>query len=186
MAERLSGPRTDLEGLHELAPLWRELHRHHRAVSEYTALVEDLEVSWERRLRWYQHLLEQGASYLTTTDADGRLAGYVVVRFEAEPDDTFESVQGIPEVVTLVIAEAQRSAGLGRALLRAAEQVARDRGFDAMKIAVMAGNSRACAFYEDAGYQVAEHVLYRRFSGDQGVNMPPDRRGSNRPRCAPR
>lgn len=162
MPERISGPRTDLAGLEELAPLWKQLHRHHREVSDYTALVEDLEVSWERRLRWYRRLLAEGASYLTATDDDGRVIGYAVVTLESDPDDTFAAAQGVAEVATLVVAEGHRSAGLGRSLLDAAERIAREGGFDAMKIYVMAGNHRAQAFYEMAGYLVAEHVLYRR------------------------
>ncbi len=144
-------------------------------MSDYQALVEDLGVSWERRRSWYRRLLDEGAAYLMATDNE-HLVGYAMVTFATEPDDTFESAQGIPELVTLVVAEGHRSGGVGRALLNAAEQLARDRGFDAMKIAVMAGNSRAETFYEAAGYSVAEHVLYRRLptlSGDLGVHMSP-------------
>jgi GNAT superfamily N-acetyltransferase len=163
MPEQISAPRTDHAGLDELEPLWIQLHSHHRAVSDYQALVEDLSVSWERRRSWYRHLLDEGATYLTATD-DGRVVGYAMVTFVTEADDTFESAQGIPELVTLVVAEGHRSSGLGGRLLGAAEQVARDRGFDAMKVAVMAGNSRAQAFYEAAGYSVAELLMYRLLS----------------------
>jgi ribosomal protein S18 acetylase RimI-like enzyme len=93
-----------------------------------------------------------------------------MVTFSDEADDTFESARGVPELITLVVAEGSRSAGLGRQLLEAVEQLARDRGFDAMKVAVMAGNIRAQGFYEAAGYQVAELLMYRRFSGDLGVD----------------
>jgi ribosomal protein S18 acetylase RimI-like enzyme len=68
--------------------------------------------------------------------------------------------------VTLVVAADQRSAGVGAALLRAAENIARDRGFDTVKIAVMSGNARAQLFYEANGYSVGEHLLYQRL-GDQ-------------------
>lgn len=162
MPASISPPATDAAGLEQLAPLWKSLHRHHRVVSDYTALVDDLEVSWERRLRWYRRLLGEGAAYLTASDDDGRLIGYAVVILERVPDETFESAQGVAEVATLVVAEAHRSAGLGRALLQATERLARENGFDVMKIYVMAGNRRAHAFYETAGYAVGEHVLYRR------------------------
>jgi GNAT superfamily N-acetyltransferase len=168
----ISSPRTDPAGLGELESLWVQLHTHHRAVSDYSPLVENMAVSWQRRLRWYEELLDEGAVYLTATE-DADLVAYVMVTVAAGPDDTFESARGVPEVVTLVVAEGHRSGGLGRALLEAAEQVARDRGFDAMKIAVMAGNSRAQRFYEAAGYSVGEHVLYRRLSGDPGVDVSP-------------
>jgi GNAT superfamily N-acetyltransferase len=161
MEVRISRPRADPVGLEELEPLWHELHLHHRAVADYPRLVGDLASSWTSRLRWYRDLLAQGASYVTATDHDGRLVGYAMVALAAGPDDTFEVDGGIAELVTLVVAEGRRSLGAGRALLAAAEDIARDHGFDTVKIAVMRGNSRAQNFYEASGYAVAEHVLFR-------------------------
>jgi ribosomal protein S18 acetylase RimI-like enzyme len=83
-----------------------------------------------------------------------------MVTLESGPDDTFAVEGGIAEVVSLVVARDRRSAGVGRALLRAAEGIARDHGFDTIKIAVMAGNAGAQAFYEASGYSIAEYVLY--------------------------
>ncbi len=162
MAVHISNPRTDVDGLAELAPLWEELHRHHRDVSEYQGLVQDVGSSWARRLHCYRRLLAEGVSYVTAMDGDGRLIGYTIVGVADGPDDTFDVSGGIAEVVTLVVTDGQRSLGVGRALLDAAEGIARGHGFDTVKIAVMSGNTRAQKFYETNGYSVAEHVLYRR------------------------
>jgi GNAT superfamily N-acetyltransferase len=56
------------------------------------------------------------------------------------PDDIFEVRGGIAAVVTLIVARDKRSSGLGRALLAGAEAIARDRGCDTVKVAVMSGN----------------------------------------------
>jgi len=85
-----------------------------------------------------------------------------MVAVHSGPDDTFEVVSGLAEVVTLVVSPGHRSGGVGPALLGATEQIAGDHGFDTVKIAVMSGNARALRFYEANGYGVAEHVLYRR------------------------
>lgn len=159
---RISEPRTDPEGLADLEPLWIELHRHHLEVSEYRALVEDPRSSWARRLRWYRQILAEGGSYLTVEDQRGRVIGYAMVATADGPDDTFEVRGGVAEVVTLIVASDLRSSGLGRALLSAAEDIARNRGYDTVRIAVMSGNSRAQSFYAARGYSVAEHVLLRR------------------------
>jgi ribosomal protein S18 acetylase RimI-like enzyme len=164
MVDHISNPRTDPDGLKDLGPLWAELHRHHREVSDYPALVEDLDSSWARRLRWYRRQLTLGASHVTATDDERRLIGYAMVAFEDGPHDTFEVRGGIAEVVTLVVTRSHRSTGVGRALLAAAERIANDRGFDTMKIAVMSGNIRAQDFYEAYGYSAGEQVLYRRLS----------------------
>ena len=157
----LSGPLTDGDGLCNLESLWKELHLHHLEVAAYPRLVSDLDASWGRRLDWYRRLVASGASYVTATSDHGELIGYALVTTENGPDDTFDVNEGIAEVVTLVVKRGQRSAGVGRALLAAAEQMARQRGCDVVKIAVMAGNARAQEFYEAKGYTVAEHVLYR-------------------------
>jgi GNAT superfamily N-acetyltransferase len=165
VAVYISDPRTDIEGLEDLEPLWIELHRHHLATSEYHRLVQDLGRSWARRLAWYRRLLADGGSYLTATDDRGRLIGYAMIGLESGPDDTFEVNGGIAEVVTLIVTHGLRSTGVGRLLLSAAEKFARDCGFDTVKIAVMHGNARALEFYEANGYVVAEQVLYRRLDG---------------------
>ena len=162
MAVGISDPRTDVEGLGDLAPLWAELHRHHREVSAYGGLVRDPDSSWTSRLHWYRQLVAEGGSYVTATDNRGRLIGYAMVGVERGPDDTFDVKGGMAEVVTLVVTRSRRSTGVGRALLNAAEGIARDLGFDTVKVAVMNGNARAREFYEANGYSVAEHVLYRR------------------------
>ena len=160
---RISEPRSDADGLADLEPLWVELHRHHLEVSEYRALVEDPGSSWASRLRWYRQILAEGGSYVTAEDEQGRVIGYAMVAVADGPDDTFEVRGGIAEVVTLIVASDMRSSGLGKALLSAAEDIARDRGYDTVRIAVMSGNLRAQSFYAERGYSVAEHVLVRRF-----------------------
>ena len=162
MAVQISGPRADLDGLAHLAQLWAELHRHHLEVADYEGLVADVDFSWASRLEWHRRVVAEGGRYLTATDDDGRLIGYAMISVEPGPDDTFDITGGIAEVVTLVVSRGRRSAGVGQALLKAAERVARDHGFDTVKIAVMSGNARAQAFYEAHGYSVGEHVLYRR------------------------
>jgi GNAT superfamily N-acetyltransferase len=162
MAITVSDARSDVEGLAHLAPLWEQLHRHHQAVADYRGLVHDVALSWRRRLSLYRGLLADGAAYVTAKDDDGRLVGYAMVALGPGPDDTFDNTGGIAEVVTLVVTHRHRSRGVGRALLRAAERIARDRGFDMVKIAVMSGNAPAFQFYEANGYALGEQVLYRR------------------------
>jgi GNAT superfamily N-acetyltransferase len=162
MEVHISEARRDLEGLDDLEPLWLELHRHHLEVCGHRNLVQDFGLSWDRRREWYRRLLAAGGSFLTATNDRGRHVGYAMIAVEDGPDDTFEVTGGIAEVVTLVVTSGLRSTGVGQSLLSAAEDVARKRGLDTVKVTVMTGNARAQAFYEASGYSVAEHVLYRR------------------------
>jgi GNAT superfamily N-acetyltransferase len=126
MAIQVSDPRTDVEGLTDLAPLWEQLHRRQGDVA---LPGRGTAVYWPRVLH---------TSRPPTTA--GRLIGYAMVALEPGPDDTFDATGCIADVVTLVVARGHRSLGVGRALLAAAERIARDRGFDMVKIAVMRGN----------------------------------------------
>lgn len=102
-----------------------------------------------------------------TATRDGRTIGYAMVAPEDGDDDTFAVTGGVAEVVTLVVTGSERGSGAGAALLVAAEEIARDRGFDTLKIAVMSGNDRAERFYVSHGYAVAERVLYRACRADR-------------------
>jgi GNAT superfamily N-acetyltransferase len=166
MAVRIGSPRRDFDGLRDLERLWLELHQHHLEVSEYENLVVDPGISWARRRDWYRRLLSAGGVYLTAIDERSRLVGYAMIGVEDGPDDTFDVKGGVAEVATLVVTRGLRSTGVGRALLRAAEDFARTRGFDTVKIGVMRGNARAREFYEASGYSVGEEVLYRRLGDD--------------------
>jgi GNAT superfamily N-acetyltransferase len=166
MVAHISRPRSDPGGLEELAPLWKELHGHHREVADYQPLVSDLELSWTSRFAWYRRLLAGGGCYLTADTDGGDTIGYAMVALDEGPDDTFDVTGGVAELVTLVVSPGHRSGGVGRALLEAVEEIARDHGFGTVKIAVMSGNVRAQRFYEAGGYAVAEQVLYRRL-GEQ-------------------
>jgi ribosomal protein S18 acetylase RimI-like enzyme len=167
MAVRIGSPRRDFDGLRDLEPLWLELHQHHLEVSEYENLVVDPDISWARRRDWYRRLLAAGGVYLTAVDDRSCLTGYVMIGVEDGPDDTFDVKGGVAEVVTLVVTRGLRSTGVGRALLSAAEDFARSRGLDTVKIAVMRGNARARRFYEANGYSVGEEVLYRDLGDDR-------------------
>jgi ribosomal-protein-alanine N-acetyltransferase len=56
------------------------------------------------------------------------------------------------EILTIAVVPAARRAGLGRALLRAAEQEASTRGARTMFLEVAPGNAAAGALYAAAGY----------------------------------
>src|ERR1700733_5945895 len=90
MAVHISRPRNDPEGLDELAPLWKELHRHHREVADYQPLVADFELSWTSRLALYRRLLADGGCYLIASTDGGDTIGYAMVTIDAGPDDTFD------------------------------------------------------------------------------------------------
>jgi ribosomal protein S18 acetylase RimI-like enzyme len=159
---RIDGPGAPTGGLDELAPLWGQLQRVHLTTAVHRPLVA---VSWERRRRWYGRVLaEGGACFTARPAAGGPPVGYAMVALDRHLDDTFESVGGIAEVATLVVADGHRGAGLGRRLLAAAQDHVRAQGIDLVRILVMSGNTAAERFYTAAGYTPGEEALYRRLT----------------------
>ena len=83
---------------------------------------------------------------------DGRPVGHAEVRWTgcAAP----EVPAGCPEINGLFVRpQALRSRGIGAALVREAERLARLRGIDVMGLGVGDGNPRAAALYARLGYR---------------------------------
>jgi ribosomal protein S18 acetylase RimI-like enzyme len=147
--------------LDEVRPLSFALREHHRAVSTYRYLNPDEDGSWELRRALYLRVL-LGGGILVTAKRDGELVGYAVVSAEPGNDDTFDVGSGVGEIITLVVGAAERDKGVGSLLIREIGAWAAGRGLAALRVAVMDGNERAVRFYDRAGFELAEHVLYRR------------------------
>lgn len=62
------------------------------------------------------------------------------------------SIAGEAEILTLAVAPAARRAGLGRALVEAAAEVAEQRGAEALFLEVAEDNAAALALYRAAGF----------------------------------
>ena len=86
-------------------------------------------------------------------EVDGVIAGYVSafsrIRSEALHDGDFEYAL----IGDLVVLEAYRKRGLGKALLSAAEDFVKERGAKWLRIGVVSGNRRAINLYESMGYE---------------------------------
>jgi ribosomal protein S18 acetylase RimI-like enzyme len=70
--------------------------------------------------------------------------------------------RGTPDtafIYDIEVAEAHRGAGHGRALLAAAEEVARSHGLKAVTLNVHAHNERAVHLYETSGYRVVTQQM---------------------------
>jgi ribosomal protein S18 acetylase RimI-like enzyme len=101
----------------ELRELWLDLHHHHQAVVKTVSLVEDDELSWQRRRALYLERLSSGTGFLVLA-SDGALAvGYALVCIEPGPDDTFPVGEHYAELYSLSVAPRRRRQGIGTQLL---------------------------------------------------------------------
>jgi len=146
--------------LAELEPLWRSLHRHHRATAAVPVLADD-NLSWRRRSDWYRSMLATGQAFVLVARDGGAAIGYAFVHIRPGDDDTWPIGAHMAELVSLAVAPDQRSRGIGTALMDAVDAELERRGIHDLEVAVMAGNDRAVAFYQRRGLVVGELLLFR-------------------------
>ena len=77
-----------------------------------------------------------------------RIVGYAAIA-QRTP---FVSNRHIGQLRAIVVDRQARRAGVGRGLLAEAERAARARGFEALRLTVMATNEQAIALYRKAGW----------------------------------
>ena len=145
----------------ELRELWLQLHGHHRSVVGTLPLVDDDELSWQRRRALYIERLSSGTAFLVLAMEGELIVGYALVCVEDGPDDTFPVGERYAELYSLSVADGWRGQGIGTLLLDFVDAELESRGIRDLVVAVMVGNSDAQRLYERRGLQPAEIVLYR-------------------------
>jgi ribosomal protein S18 acetylase RimI-like enzyme len=145
----------------EVRELWLELHHHHRGSVGSLPLVEDDELSWQRRRALYLDRFASGSGFLVLARDGGSAVGYAFVCIEEGPDDTFPVGDRYAELYSLSVAPQLRGRGIGTRLLDFVDSELARRSIHDLKVAVMTGNADALRLYERRGLRPAEIVLYR-------------------------
>ena len=99
-----------------------------------------------------------GAETFVAVDAEGAPLGMIVL----QPSTDHFTGHGRAYVEALVVAAEAEGKGAGRAMMAHAETWARERGLREVCLDVFAGNDRARAFYERAGYRADHTRLVKR------------------------
>jgi ribosomal protein S18 acetylase RimI-like enzyme len=149
------------ERVDELRELWLALHHHHRPVIGTLPLVENDELSWQRRRALYLDRLGSGTGFLLLALDQDDIVGYALVCIEDGPDDTFPLGERYAELYSLSVAPKLRGRGIGTRLLDCVDEELAQRSIADLKVAVMTGNMDAERLYERRGLRRAELVLYR-------------------------
>ncbi len=105
---------------------------------------------------------ERNAIVRIAEEVSGELAGFIIVHVER----VATGWRGY--VVTLDVAAEWRQKGLGRRLMRDAEECAAAAGVRWMQLHVFMGNAGAIRFYERLGYEQIR--VQRRFYGAAGLD----------------
>ncbi|GGV61529.1 MULTISPECIES: GNAT family N-acetyltransferase [Streptomyces] len=99
-----------------------------------------------------------GPDEILVAELDGGVVGYL----RLAPATPLESNAHVLQIRGLAVAEEARGKGVGRALLRAAQEEARRRGARRLTLRVLAHNTPARTLYESEGF-VVEGILPEEF-----------------------
>lgn len=129
---------------------------------DFTALYAIEESCFAPPLRFHRSYMRQlvaspqAATWIA--EEDGRMAGFAIVEWNEEPDGTAAYIQ------TIEVDPEQRRRGIGRELLRRAEDSARQAGAHLIWLHVHEDNAEAQRLYQAHGYRRAgreEHYYAR-------------------------
>jgi ribosomal protein S18 acetylase RimI-like enzyme len=99
---------------------------------------------------------------LFVAEIEGQAAGYVHVTARDAPPIPILVPRRVAVVDNVVVKEAYRRSGLGRALMGRVEQWAQAKGATEVELNVYEFNEAAIAFYESLGYEVFSRRMGRR------------------------
>jgi GNAT superfamily N-acetyltransferase len=121
--------------------LWVELTQHHRII------YDDPTIGGDNPGQYFdQHLARVGAERLWVAECDGQVVGLAGLLPSGRAENEVE-------VEPLVIAQAYRGQGVGRALLERVIEEARDKlGLRYLSVKPVARNQEAIQFYYEMGF----------------------------------
>ncbi len=153
MEIRLATPEDALT----LAALSHHVHDLHvEAEPERYSEREDASVAEQ-----FGELVESPVTEVLLVELDGQAVGYAVVAGVECPPRRFAPARRWAQVDQIAVAPDARRTGVGRALMDAAAQSARRRGYPEVQLDVRAHNEGARAFYESLGYRVAQSRMQK-------------------------
>jgi ribosomal protein S18 acetylase RimI-like enzyme len=95
--------------------------------------------------RSFRHMLTKGNAVTLVDDADGAIRGYVLVLFHAGTS--------LARLYSIAVDDRYRGLGVGRALVEAAEEAAREAGCVDMRLEVRADNAGSLTLFRRLGYR---------------------------------
>jgi len=105
-------------------------------------------------------LARTGGRFLVA-EVGGEVAGLLTLAFQEEELYVRAECRPYAHIVELVVAAERRRQGVGRALMAAAERLARERGHTRLTVGVMAGNAAAELAYARQGFRPLAHHLVK-------------------------
>lgn len=102
-----------------------------------------------------------GAAVTLVAELSGEIVGFIDVRLQQSPDPMHRKMTYC-YVVEIAVSQRHQNQGIGRQLLRAAEDWGRQQGATLASLEYLATNTRASMFYQNMGYHPAAITTIKR------------------------
>ena len=149
--------RAVVRDLDQIAALWTVLAEHHAAMDSLFASKPNADEEVRQLL---QQAFRDPDAALFVCEGTAGLAGFCVVRIDRAPVVLMEAERA--EITDVLVREAERRRGGGRALVDAALAWAKDRGVARCEVRVAARNAAGQGFWRAVGFDDLMDVLHRR------------------------
>jgi GNAT superfamily N-acetyltransferase len=150
----------DVEALCGLYDAFHEFHV--RGVPDRLASLRGADPAERTKLRRrIGEVVAAADSAILVAERGGRLIGLAEVYVRGDEDVPARVPRRYAHLQSMVVEEKHRRGGVGRTLLRAAEDWARERGAAEMRLDVWEFSDGPLAFYERVGYRTLRRTLVR-------------------------
>jgi ribosomal protein S18 acetylase RimI-like enzyme len=148
--------RRDRDGVRECIIELQEFERRYvPAMPAGSAMVDEyLQLTLARCRQW------QGAVFVA--EVGGDVAGFACVWGRVESEEPDDDPADYAYISDLIVREAFRRTGVGRALMRVVEDYARECGADVLRVQALARNTGATDFYDAAGFSPFQVEMAKR------------------------
>lgn len=141
--------------LPRLLDLWRQLEDVQRP-ARHLAPAPDVE---ERMAASFRGAIDAGDRSLFVAEAGGTVVGMALATLDRPSKSSDEQVVDLARVV---VDPAWRGRGVGKRIVEAAEEFARDRGVPFLAAKIFVGNADAVRFWERLGFETSFELRVRR------------------------
>lgn len=120
------------------------------AIRHLTAAWTESEETLTERTQWFESRKAKGLPVIVAADADGKVLGFASYGpFRGKPGYRFTAEHSV------YVTEEAQGRGIGKALLAAVEQHARDAGIHVLIAGIDGENAASFALHEKAGFEHA-------------------------------
>lgn len=104
-------------------------------------------------------MIEMEEAEILVAEEAGQVLGFAVVQARPTPPFPFFHPQTFADFVDVAVAPAHRGKGIGKALIAAVGDWAKERGLAYVELTVLAQNQRAIRLYEELGFTDASRTM---------------------------